>query len=53
MEPNDLPYLIARWRFMRRAAASADFSPWQADYQRRAEHYALCIRAEICRRLGQ
>ena len=46
---NDLPYLIDRWRFHRRAARSDDFAPYTAVYTRLAESYALVIR----RRLGR
>lgn len=42
---NDLPYLIDRWRFMRRAAESPDFEPYRARYTAYADGYALVIRA--------
>jgi len=45
---HDLPYLIDRWRFMRRAARDDAFSPFNHNYARMADAYALCIR----RRLG-
>lgn len=44
---HDLHYLIDRWRFMRRAAASEAFAPYNHTYARMAEAYALCIRKRL------
>jgi len=44
---HDLPYLIDRWRFMRRAAADDAFAPYNHNYARMADAYALCIRRRI------
>ena len=49
---DDLRSLIDAWRAATRAAASEDYGDFRPDYARRADAYALCIRANVGRMLG-